>query len=187
MEKNIIFYGIKGERFETLERISFAYGFGLREVQDYEIDMKVGDIIDGVKLEKPENFIYEDKLGDDFEYMLFVNIKDDELYKFLDEIKASGVYVPHKAVLTANNINWPLSYLMNENKEEHKVMGVYGELRKIMKIGAQLAEETNDPQLKDILVEAEDYFHPREFEFEELKDIYNRLATKINEILESRK
>lgn len=186
-DKYILIYGIKGDRLEKLERVAFAHGFGLREIQDFELDLKVRDLLDGNKNEKPEDFIFEDRLGDDFEYMLFVNIKDEQLYKFLDEIKAEGVYIPHKAVLTENNINWPLFYLMNENKEEHKVMTVYGQLRKIMGIGANLQKDIDDPELDTIMQDAQDYFHPREFEFEELQSIYNRLAIKINTILEERR
>lgn len=187
MDKYILIYGIKGERLDTLQRIAFAHGFGIRQIEEHEIDLKVSQLLDGQVNPKPEDFVFEDKLGEDFEYMLFVNIHDEILYNFLEEIKKDGVYIPHKAVLTETNKNWPLSFLMEENKEEHKVMTLYGQLRKIMGVGVGLVDETNDSKLKEILVEAEDYFHPREFEFEELRDIYNKLAQRINDLLEERK
>lgn len=181
-KKFILMYGIKNERLDILRRVADKYEFGLRSIEDHEVDLKVSRILEG-KSEKPEDFVFDDSLGDDFEYMLFVNIHDELLYNFLEEIKKEGVYIPHKAVLTETNRNWPLRYLMNENKEEHKVMSLYGQLRKAMNVGVGLLEKTQDQELEEILERAQDYFHPREFEFEELRDIYNTLAQRINDLL----
>lgn len=183
-DKRLLFiYGIKNDRLEIIERVAFAHGFGVREIGEEQLDWKVSDILDGQG--EPDDGVRSSNItfDDDFEYMLFVNIHDELLYNFLEEIKKEGVYVPHKAVLTETNKNWPLSYLMNENKEEHKVMSLYSQLRKVMGVGQGLIEKTHDEELIGIMEEAQDYFHPREFEFEELRDIYNRLAQKINELL----
>lgn len=182
--KKLLIYGIKGERLDGFERISFSYGYEIREIKDFELDFKVKDLLANTSNERPNDFVFDDEFGQDFEYMLLVNIHDEELYNFLEELKANGIYIPHKAVLTKTNINWPLRHLMKENMEEHKVMSVYGQLRRILPVGHSLVEKTDDKLLKEILVEAEDYFHPREFEFEELRDIYNKLASRINELLD---
>lgn len=182
-KRYLLIYGFKGERLDILERIAFAHGFRIRQIEDFELELKVSDLLDGKVNEKPQDFVFVDDLGQDFEYILFVNIHDEILYNFIEELKKDGVYVPHKAVLTKTNVNWPIKHLMHENKEEHKVMTLYGQLRKVMRVGIGLVEKTNDPLLKEILLEAEDYFHPREFEFEELRDIYNKLAQRINELL----
>lgn len=183
-KKKLLIYGIKGDRLETFERISFSYGYEIREIEDFELDFKVKDLLADKVNSRPDDYEFVDDFGEDFEYMLLVNIHDEELYKFLEELKADGVYIPHKAVLTQTNINWPLRHLMKENMEEHKVMSVYGQLRRILPVAHSLAEKTDDTLIKQILIEAEDYFHPREFEFEELRDIYNKLASRINELLD---
>lgn len=184
--KYMLVYGIKGDRKEIFENVSAGHGFGIRYIEDHEIDHKVGDLLDGKINEKPEGFVFDKDLGDDYEFVLFVNIKDDFLYNFIGDLKEKGIYIPHKAVLTKMNVNWTLDYLMNENREEHKVMTLFGRLRSLMGLGAQIYEETEDPELKQILQDSEDYFHPREFEFEELRDVYNRLAVKVNELLANR-
>lgn len=183
----MLIYGIEGDRRDILERVAFGRGFGIRPIEDHELDLRVHQLLDGQVNERPENFKQEHDLGDDFEYILFVNIKDKALYAFLDELKDNDVYIPHKAILTETNLKWPLYFLMEENKEEHRVMTLYGQLRNVMRMATSLADDTKDHELIDLLDEAQHFFEPREFEFDELRDIYNRLATRVNEIIQERR
>lgn len=178
----MLVYGLKGDRKNIFERVSDERQFGIRYIEDHELDKKVHELLDGQTHEVPSDFVMDKDLGDDFEYVLFVNIKDDDLYGFIKDLKEEGIYIPHKAILTKMNVNWPLIFLMNENKEEHKVMTLFGRLRNLMQMGAQAYEETGDEELKNLLIESEEYFHPREFEIEELSEVYNKLAIKLNKL-----
>ncbi|MDO5027183.1 MAG: DUF3783 domain-containing protein [Tissierellia bacterium] len=184
-EKFILIYGIKGERLEILERVASDHKFGLRPIRDYELDLKVSEILENK--ERDFGDLGEIKGIEDFEYMLFANIHDQELYNFLEDIKGQGVYIAHKAVLTKTNVNWTLRYLINENKEEHVVMTLYGQLIKAMKVARGLLEETKDQELEGLMERAEGYMQPREFDFDELKEIYNSLALRINQLLDQRR
>lgn len=182
-DKIILLYGIKNDRLEVIKRVAFAHGFEIREVKEDQLNCRVSNLIEDSKCSSDEFKVKDFSFDEDFEYMLFVNIHDELLYNFLSEIKKEGVYIPHKAVLTETNKKWPLSYLMNENKEEHKVMSLYGQLRKAISVADGLLEKTKDTQLKEVLDRAQDYLQPREFEFEELRDVYNTLAQRINDLL----
>lgn len=184
-EKIILIYGIEGDRLEILSEVASDHGFGLRPIMDYELDMKVSEVL--ASEAKDYGDLGQENGIDDFEYMLFANIHDQDLYTFLDDIKGKGVYIAHKAVLTKTNVNWTLRFLINENREEHKVMTVYGQLGQAMKVAQGLLEETGDKKLEDLMLRAEDYMHPREFDFDELREIYNGLAMRINQLLQERR
>ncbi|NLW52085.1 MAG: DUF3783 domain-containing protein [Tissierellia bacterium] len=188
MQENryMLVYNIKGERKDKFEKVSEEHGFDIRYIEDFELDLKVKDLLDGNVNLKPENYVFDKEIEEGYEFVLFVNIHDDILYNFIKDLKEVGIYIPHKALLTKMNRDWTLDFLMQENKDEHRVMTLFGRLRGLMQMGAQIYDETQDEELKQLLIDSEEYFHPREFEFEELREVYNNLAVKVNQLLEQR-
>ena len=175
-DKIILTYGIKPDRYKKFKDFSLKKGFRVLEVKTEESNNSVGNLLEGSKLS-----VDKDLLDIDIEFLLFANIKDDELYGFLGELKERDLYFPNKAVLTQTNINWTLRKLLIENKEEHIVMGIYSNLRRAIAVGNKLIQEgRGDKELNILLENGKNYLNPREFDFDELKLVYNSLAEKIN-------
>lgn len=176
MEKKILVYGVYDDRLYNLKSHISDFGYSIVEVPFDCANSLVKDLVDG-------NFNEKNSTKIDMEFLLFVNIKDDELYNFLAKLRENKLYFPHKAILTQTNMNWSLIKLLSENKEEHAVMTVYGNLRRALALAEKFKKENKcDKDLEELVEIANDYFHPREFDFEELKTIYNNLAAKLNSI-----
>ncbi len=179
-EKFMLIYGIKGERLEKFTEMAEKYQYGIIEAHDNQLDSQVGALIGekGYELVESEDKAY------DIEFILFVNIKNDDLYDFIQDLKEVGLYFPNKALLTKNNIKWTLNYLFGENKLEHEVMSLYTQLRRASAVANEiLAAGQGNDKLKEALEAADDYMHPQEFDFEELKTIYNNLAIEVNKAI----
>lgn len=178
-EKIILTYGLKGERMEIFESHAKKRNFKILTVQDEETYCQV------------ENLIYNDieecrvDTADavDIEFLLFINIINDDLYDFLGELKKAGQFFPNKAILTETNLKWKLRRLLQENKEEHVVMTMFFNLRRAMKKAEILVEKNlHDDKLIEIMKRAEHFMNPREFDFDEMKEIHNELAMKVNDL-----
>lgn len=179
-EQFMLIYGIKGERLEKFTQMANQYKYGIIEAKDNQLESKVGALIGekGYEIVESKNEPY------DIEFILFVNIKNDDLYNFIQDLKDVGLYFPNKALLTKNNMNWTLKYLFGENKLEHEVMSLYTQLRKASAVAEELIKAgQGNEKLEKALEMAEDYMHPQEFNFEELKNIYNNLAIEVNKAI----
>lgn len=183
-EKIIIIYNIKNERLEIVKKLAKEKQFEIIEVEDNQTYCVVEDILN----KDTSHCIDNSATNIDMEFLLFVNIVNDELYGFIDELKKENLYFPNKAILTPTNLKWKLRRLLAENKEEHIVMTMFTNLRRAMKRAQILVEnDESDEELLELMEEAKHYLNPREFDFDEMKSIHNRLAIKVNELHESEK
>lgn len=121
MTGEVIFYGIKGERFQTLLKVANELDLGLVPASDDDLDRKVGDLLVDPKDLNNDGLDLPD-FQQDIEYMLLAIPNQDVLFHFLDSLQDQGVYIPIKAGLTANNRHWTLGHLIKENRKEHEYM-----------------------------------------------------------------
>lgn len=130
----------------------------------------------------------------DLEFILFVNMGQDEIYAFLEIMQEKELAVPYKAGLTANNINWPLRALIAENRREHEFIKLYQGSKQALYFGADLYEKTQDEPLLQRLETLQQYIKEIEIgqetseqedpdQFEQLRKRYNALAMRINELM----
>ena len=130
----------------------------------------------------------------DLEFILFVNMGQDEIYAFLEVMQKKELAVPYKAGLTANNINWPLRALIAQNRREHEFIKLYQGSKQALYFGADLYEKTQDEPLLQRLETLQQYIKEIETgqetaeqedpdQFEQLRKRYNALAMRINELL----
>lgn len=178
-EQIVLIYNIKGERFSTVERLAQIRGYRLINISDNQVLCRVEDIIFGNT--KDCEIIETEVIN--MEFLLFVNILNDDLYGYIGELKQEGLYFPNKAILTKMNSNWQFRRLLVENKEEHAVMTMFTNLRRAMKKATAIVEENkHDDELIEIMDHAKHFLNPREFDFDEMKEIHNKLANKVNSL-----
>ena len=176
-EKIILAYNLKPDRLEIVKEKAKIFKYRIIEIEDNQTYCIVEDLI----YENYEHCLVEDATEIDMEFLLFVNIINDDLYGFIDELKKEKLYFPNKAILTETSMKWKLRQLLAENKEEHVVMTMFTNLRRAMKKAEILKNQgIVDDELVELMKEAKHYLNPREFDFDEMKSIHNRLANKVN-------
>lgn len=178
-EKIILIYGIKNERYKSLIEHSNKHNYRVIEVLDNQLNCEIENLLSN----SISNCIDEKSEKIDIEFLLFVNIIKDELYKFIDELKRKKLYFANKAILTQTNLKWKLRTLIVENKKEHLVMTLFTNLRRSMK-KAEILRENGifDDELLEIMDQAKKFMNPQEFDFSEIKEIHNKLAIKVNSL-----
>ncbi|MFM1525700.1 MULTISPECIES: DUF3783 domain-containing protein [Helcococcus] len=178
-EKIILIYGIKNKRYKSLIEQANKYNYRVIEVLDNQLNCEIENLLSN----NISNCIDEKSEKIDIEFLLFVNIIKDELYKFIDELKRKKLYFANKAILTQTNLKWKLRTLLVENKKEHLVMTLFTNLRRSMK-KAEILRENGifDDELLEIMVQAKKFMNPQEFDFSEIKEIHNKLSIKVNSL-----
>lgn len=178
-DKIIIVYGIDDNKLSVIEEVSRKFGYSIRQVKENETYCTIEEII----YDNTENCIVENTKPVDIEFLLFVNILNEGLYDFIGELKSKGLYFPNKAILTPTNLKWKLRRLLSENKEEHVVMMMFTNLKRAMIKAQKIVDnESHDEELLGIMEQAKRYLNPREFDFDEIKNIHNKLAMKVNSL-----
>lgn len=176
-EKIILVYNLKPNRLKIVKEKADMVDYRIIEIKDNQTYCLVDDLIH----ENYNHCLVEDATEIDMEFILFVNIINDDLYKFIDELKKDNLYFPNKAILTETSRKWKFRRLLAENKEEHVVMTMFTNIRRAMKKAEILKNQgIVDDELVELMKEAKHYLNPREFDFDEMKSIHNRLANKVN-------
>ncbi len=116
----VVVYGMdwESERGGLLRRVIRELGFGLRVVRIEQLADPVGSLA-GLVGYRPAMHPFEGE-GPDGEFMLLCNLNKRQMGDFLMALKVTGVSIPHKAMLTKNNRDWPFAVLMSEVAEEHE-------------------------------------------------------------------
>ena len=86
-KKYMLVYNIHGERKVKFEQVSEKHGFDIRYIEDFELDLKVEDLLDDHVNIKPEGFVFDKEIEEGYEFVLFINIHDDTLYNFIKDLK----------------------------------------------------------------------------------------------------
>lgn len=181
--KEIILFNADDRERDILKDLGQAENIGIREISMEDLDQKVGYLagIEGFEREDVESN-HEDKY--DFTFMLFKDFTNEEIFDFVKKMQEKKLYVPHKAALTQYNIKWPLRFLLDENDEEHKTMGLIQEINKLVKIAHDHKEEHGeDPQIKDQVTKINAYFQdPENFNLEEARKMKEDLEEMVNKL-----
>lgn len=77
--------------------------------------------------------------------MVMSGLADSLLDRLLAALKESGVQIPYKAVVTENNVTWPLGELFAEIRSEHALMKEMMALDKLVRQGMLLRPEGREP------------------------------------------
>lgn len=163
----IVLFNAKDDERLILEKITSKENIAIIEIGMKDLDQKVGYLagLDGFeKLDIQSEF--EEKY--DFTFMLFKDFDQKELFDFIDLMKKDRLYIPHKAAITENNIQWPLRFLLDENDEEHKTMGIINDINKLVKIAHDHKEEHGEnEEIANLVKEINSYFgNPVDFSIE---------------------
>ena len=106
--KCIVIYNLREDDFKFLNN-----EYKIIEVSKEMADMKIRDILNGLKFETVNNFNENESL------ILFNNFGDVEIGKLIKSIRENikgGVL----AIVTENSIDWKLSYLLEHLIEERE-------------------------------------------------------------------
>ncbi|MBR3668002.1 MAG: DUF3783 domain-containing protein [Ruminococcus sp.] len=117
-ERLIAAYGLGEGKLSRLADVCDSGGIILREIPKYAAGCTAGELCSASGFapaaackEPPEE-----------ECLIFSGFDRDALSKTVDKLRAAGVSVALKAVLTSANSSWTLGALMEELTAEHKYM-----------------------------------------------------------------
>ena len=117
-----------------------------------------------------------------------------DLMHFVDKLKAEGISVPYKALLTEHNRKWFLRDLIEANRQEHLFVKLYHSSKNVLKIAVDVYATSKDApllagmdnlqqQIEAVEMQGE---MPAEEEanfFEKLRLSYNSLAERLNTLM----
>ncbi|MDD7044960.1 MAG: DUF3783 domain-containing protein [Peptoniphilaceae bacterium] len=176
MSKILYYNPIDLDKYERIKKIAANRGIEIIEVGKDHINSKVGYLLglDGFDSEEAD-ITYEDAF--DFDFALFDDFTNEELFGLIDELRENQAAVSHKAGVTENNIKWTLGELLTENDKEAKAMGLINKINALVEKNAAYKEKYGeDPKIKGIIDEINAYFASAEiFELDLAKGLYLRL------------
>lgn len=111
------------------------------------VDQKVGYLAEIEGYEKIES---EGEHLDqyDFTFAFFKDFEQNDLFEFIDKMRAEGVVIEHKAGITPTNIKWTLRELLEENDQEHKTMQIVEEINGYLTKASKIKEESGEENLQ---------------------------------------
>ena len=111
------------------------------------VDQKVGYLAEIEGYEKIES---EGEHLDqyDFTFAFFKDFEQNDLFEFIDNMRAEGVVIEHKAGITPTNIKWTLRELLEENDQEHKTMQIVEEINGYLTKASKIKEESGEENLQ---------------------------------------
>ncbi len=190
----ILAYGFAGKLLDALSAVTKKEKVGLVLVGDQELDQIVEDLL----LKDEESFTEVISPADSYEleleHLLFVNFTQESLMHFIDKLKAEGISVPYKALLTEHNRKWFLRDLIEANRQEHLFVKLYHSSKNVLKIAVDVYATSKDApllaamdnlqqQIEAVEIQGE---MPAEEEanfFEKLRVSYNSLAERLNTLM----
>jgi hypothetical protein len=118
----------------ALYQILLSRGIASREITDNQLDVTVVSLL-GMSSNTPAN----DKGGEeDFDVrpeilnshlMLMCGFDEALLDQFLADMRAAGVRIPHKAMLTPTNASFTVAQLIEDISREHMMMQMMQQMR----------------------------------------------------------
>ncbi len=164
---------------------------GLKDKYEYEIiiaDMdnlghKISDIIDGTHGE-PVN--HERLEHVDINFLMIHGFDKSELGAFVNELNSNDIKLPNKCISTPINLDWVLYDLLLENQEEALLMPIITNLFKLRTAMTKLHESGNgSKELEDEINYLNEYIARRDYEYDELREIFNKAAKIYNNHIEN--
>ena len=127
--KQVLLFGY-GSQEEAACAVIRQQGCTARVVQAQEMDQKIGYLcgLPGYHFKKPR----EEKPVHPGALMVFQDLTHEELEQLLQALRAASVTVRSvKAMVTPTNREWTLRHLGDEVREEHEVMKILIQLKKL--------------------------------------------------------
>lgn len=190
----ILAYGFAGELLDALSAVTKKEKVGLVLIGDQELDQIVEDLL----LKDEESFTEVISSADSYEleleHLLFVNFTQESLMHFIDKLKAEGISVPYKALLTEHNRKWFLRDLIEANRQEHLFVKLYHSSKNVLKIAVDVYATSKDAPLLAAMDNLQQQIEAVEMQgempaeeeanfFEKLRLSYNSLAERLNTLM----
>lgn len=190
----ILAYGFAGKLLDALSAVTKKEKVGLVLIGDQELDQIVEDLL----LKDEESFTEVISPADSYEleleHLLFVNFTQESLMHFIDKLKAEGISVPYKALLTEHNRKWFLRDLIEANRQEHLFVKLYHSSKNVLKIAVDVYATSKDAPLLAAMDNLQQQIEAVEMQgempaeeeanfFEKLRLSYNSLAERLNTLM----
>ena len=109
-----------------------------------------------------------------------------ELGAFVNELNANDIKLPNKCISTPINLDWVLYDLLLENQEEALLMPIITNLFKLRTAMTKLHESGNgSKELEDEINYLNEYIARHDYEYDELREIFNKAAKIYNNHIEN--
>lgn len=182
MTKKLLVYNMPEDVLERINKYDSKYGFETIVATSEHLNHRVENILND---NMEDRTINEDLEHIDINFLMIHNFTNSELDEFLKDMREESLIIPNKCISTDTNKKWILHDLLKENKEESELMPILHGLYSIRKVGTDLINKgTKDDELEKGIKEIEDYISKKEFEKEEMREMYNKNAKIINKYLE---
>lgn len=170
----ILYYNpIDMEKYDRFKKIAEDLGIRIIEVGEDHLDYTIGHLLgiegfDDKKVKAKD----DDKL--DFDFILFNDFENEDLFNLLDHLRENQASVQHKAGITENNVKWTLRELLIENDKEAKTMGLIHKINQLIEKASKLKDKYGeDEKIKNLIDEIADYFNDSSiFDIEVAKKYY---------------
>ena len=116
LPETVLSYGI-GEKAEALDRITASLGMTHKVIHEDQAGEQVGFLAGQVGFSSNGS-----QISAQGECLIFSGIEGNRLDMILKTLRAEGVSIPLKAVVTATNQSQTLEWLLEELAKEHEAM-----------------------------------------------------------------
>lgn len=174
----ILFYNKKhAKNFNKFKDICDENDVRIIEVEEDQVDHYVGYLLGMEGFSDEEKTDVDKDINIDFDFILFSNFANEQMFNVIDELRESGATVQHKAGTTQNNINWSLRELLIENDKEARTMGLIHKINAQLEKASDLKEKYGeDIRTKELIEEITGFFQDSSiFDIDKAKDYYLKL------------
>lgn len=181
MSKKLLVYNMPEDVLGILNKYSDKYNFKTIKAEKEHLNHRVEDILE-------ENLegrtINEDLEHIDINFLMLHNFSNEELDEFLKDMREESLIIPNKCISTDTNKQWILHDLLKENKEESELMPILHGLYSLRSAGTKiLSKGVEDLELKEGIEEINKLIESKNFEKEEMRTLYNKVAKVCNKHL----
>lgn len=116
---NLLMYQIPPEKSRIIKSIALQHGFRIRVVKPEEVGLSVGALAElsgAVLAGKGSSEPFAEEM------LVLCGVAQDAFHSFLAQLRARGVPVTLKAVVTEHNTLWSFARLHENLAEEHRAM-----------------------------------------------------------------
>lgn len=180
MTKKLLVYNMPEDVLGILNKYQDKYEFETIEATKTHLNQKVGHILEDNIDENKENPELEHI---DINFLMLHNFTNEELDGFLKDMKEESLIIPNKCISTDTNKEWILHDLLKENKEESELMPILHGLYSLRSAGEKILKNTEDKELEEGISKINSLIESKNFEKEEMRQLYNNVAKICNKHL----
>lgn len=122
MKETVLLYNLENsEKGQAIITILKQLGVTIRNIHKDDILQTIGYVLELEGFEATKEEIVDQKVED--EMLIIHGFSDEQINLMLDVFKEAKIpFIPLKAVVTTNNVNWSFYKLHGMVKEEYEVM-----------------------------------------------------------------